>query len=133
MMKGILGIPGLTPGAAGVWAIFGMLAAALLRHRWRMRQLDIDADKLQIEANSGLRREFIDEMHALRSEVKALREENGLLRREISELHRIIDGMRRENLSAQISGQRVIQRTLMDQLDALPGSGADAPPLASGD
>jgi len=101
--------------------------------------------KMTIQVNGEVRQEFIDEMAALRSEVKASREENeklresarteseGLrgevrtlreevrkrddkidqLRDEVRSLHGVIDGMRREGLSSQLSAQRVIA-------DALP-------------
>lgn len=68
--------------------------------------------ELEIAKNSGLREEFIEEMAALRAEVKGLREENEHLRREIRELHGVIDGMRRENLTAHLAGQRVVAESL---------------------
>lgn len=103
-----------------ILGLFGILA-----RQW------VPLRKLENENNAGLRKEFIDEMHALRTEVtglrddnatlrnevKGLRGENDLLRTELREMHNVIDGMRRENQSAQISGQRVI----VDALKGLPG------------
>lgn len=78
--------------------------------------------KMTIAVNGEVRQEFIDEMAALRvevresrDEIRELRDENTALRREIGELHGVIDGMRRENLAAQHSAQRVVA-------DALPKS-----------
>lgn len=68
--------------------------------------------KMTIAVNGEVRQEFIDEMKALRDEVRELRDENTALRREIGELHGVIDGMRRENLAAQHSAQRVVADVL---------------------
>jgi uncharacterized protein YlxW (UPF0749 family) len=92
-------------------ALMGLITLAV-RYRLASR-------KLKIEENSGLRREFIEEMGALRQEVRDLRGENEILRKEIRELHAILDGVRRENQTAQVSGQRVIA----DALKGLPGAG----------
>ena len=100
--------------------------------------------KITLEDNKGLRSEFIAEMHdlrdevragraeneSLRDEVRALRAENESLRVEVRELHVIIDGLRRENLAAQLSGQREIMANMphspaierqLKRLDDLPG------------
>ena len=77
--------------------------------------------KLTLEDNKGLRAEFIEEMRELRDEVKGLREENfglrnevkglrnegDMMRGEIRELHAVIDGMRRDNLTTTLAEQRV--------------------------
>lgn len=103
--------------------LFGILA-----RQW------VPLRKIQVEENAGLRKEFIEEMAALRLEVSglrldneglrkgqdALRGENELLRKEVRELHGVIDGLRRENQAAQISGQRAIR----EHLESLPQSGA---------
>lgn len=82
--------------------------------------------KLTIEDNRGIRSEFIDEMRALREDMKGLRtensglhaavselrEENTNLRREIRELHGVIDGLRRQTLTGQIETQRTIVESL---------------------
>lgn len=89
--------------------------------------------KMTIQVNGEVRQEFIDEMAALRGEVKSSREESeGLreeirtlrsevrkrddkidqLRDEVRSLHGVIDGMRRENLGAHTSAQRVIAERL---------------------
>ena len=70
--------------------------------------------KLTISENTGLRAEFIGEMHELRSEVKDLRVENENLRKEVRELHGVIDGMRREALSAHLSQQAHVLREMPD-------------------
>lgn len=117
--------------ATGIWSILltlaGILIVAVVAYIKIMPRLR----ELEINNNAGLRKEFIEEMAALRGEVTGMREENGelrdevkglrtenkVLREEIRELHGVIDGLRRENQSAQISGQRVIA----DTLRALPG------------
>lgn len=106
MTEHLLGVPGLTFGGAGNWVIVAILVAALIRILPRLKELEIGK-------NAGLRREFIEEMHALRvevsesrEEVKSLRSENEALRKEVRELHGVIDGMRRENLTANIEMQR---------------------------
>lgn len=68
--------------------------------------------KLTVEENAGLRKEFIDEMHALRKEVRDLRRENDQLRDEVRGLHGVIDGMRRENLTGQLTAQRVMAENM---------------------
>lgn len=95
----ILGIPGLTFGGVGNWAIFAAVVVAIVRIIPQMA-------KLKVEENAGLRREFIDEMRQLRDEVTQLRTENDILRKEVRELHGVIDGMRRENLTSHIVTQR---------------------------
>lgn len=99
-------------GLFGIWRLYVL-------SRPRMRELDIGE-------NSGLRKEFIEEMAALREEVAGLRVENGELRREIRALHGIIDGMRRGQLQADLSEHSAMARQLpgltaeMDRaLDAL--------------
>lgn len=82
----------------GVAGLFGIWRLHVLA-RPKMLELEITRD-------TGLRQEFIDEMRQLRDEVKSLRDENGELRKEIRELHGIIDGMRRENLTANLAVQR---------------------------
>jgi cell division protein FtsB len=74
--------------------------------------------KMTIQVNGEVRHEFIEEMQALRSEVKGLRDENVNLRQEVRELHAVIDGMRREGLSGQISAQRVVAE-MMPQTPAM--------------
>lgn len=64
--------------------------------------------KMTIQVNGEVRSEFIEEMQALRTEVKGLRDENVNLRQEVRELHSVIDGMRREGLASQLSAQRVV-------------------------
>lgn len=96
------------------------LLGLLLRYQYVNR-------KLTVEVNGEVRKEFIEEMHALRDqigglrddnetlrgEVRTLRRENDSLRDEVRSLHGVIDGMRRENLTGHIAAQRVIA-------DALP-------------
>ena len=90
--------------------------------------------KMTIAVNGEVRQEFIDEMKALRDEVRDLRDENTALRREISELHGVIDGMRRDQLTGQLATQTVIARQMggmvppatraaLDSLDAVKGTG----------
>jgi cell division protein FtsB len=81
--------------------------------------------KLTIDYNSGLRSEFITEMHnlrdeikglrgeneGLRTEVKTMRRENDLLRDEVRQLHGVIDGLRRQSLQTTISAQGDVLRT----------------------
>lgn len=74
--------------------------------------------KMTIQVNGEVRTEFIEEMQALRVEVKGLREENDSLRKEVRELHGVIDGMRREGLSGQLSAQRVVA-DMMPQTPAM--------------
>lgn len=126
--------------AAGVWSgvavvVVAMIGAvvAYIKIMPRLRELE-DTKKLRLlelenNNNAGLRKEFIEEMAELRAEVRNLRKEVqtrddkiDLLRAEITELHGLIDGMRRENQAAQISGQRVIA----DTLKSLPQSGGSA-------
>lgn len=57
--------------------------------------------KMTIQVNGEVRKEFIDEMKALRDEVKGLREENESLRKEVRGLHSTIDAMRQANRSTQ--------------------------------
>jgi predicted nuclease with TOPRIM domain len=113
-----------------------VLIGLILRNRLANR-------RLTIEENAGLRKEFIEEMAALRHEVKDLRgevrarddkidalrietakrdEKIDLLRAEITELHGIIDGMRRENQASHISGQRVIADAIRSLPQASGGS-----------
>lgn len=68
--------------------------------------------KMTIQVNGEVRSEFIEEMQALRLEVKGLRDENDSLRKEVRELHGVIDGMRREALQAGISTQRAVVESL---------------------
>lgn len=68
--------------------------------------------KMTIQVNGEVRSEFIEEMQALRLEVKGLRDENVSLRGEVRELHGVIDGMRREALQAGISTQRAVAQSL---------------------
>lgn len=68
--------------------------------------------KMTIQVNGEVRSEFIEEMQALRLEVKGLRDENVNLRQEVRSLHSIIDGMRREGISGYISAQRVVADNL---------------------
>lgn len=90
--------------------------------------------KMTIAVNGEVRQEFIDEMKALRDEVRELRDENSALRREISELHGVIDGMRRDQLTGQLATQTVIARQMggmvppatraaLDSLNAVKGTG----------
>lgn len=120
--------------ATGVWGLLvtftSILIVAVVAYIRIMPRLK----ELENTNNAGLRREFIDEMAALRTEATALRGEVNslrdqvrrrddkidLLRQEIHELHGVIDGMRRENQAAQISGQRAIRQ----HLESLPQSGA---------
>lgn len=74
--------------------------------------------KMTIQVNGEVRTEFIEEMQALRVEVKGLREENDSLRKEVRELHGVIDGMRREGLSGQLSAQRIVA-DMMPQTPAM--------------
>lgn len=101
MSDNLLGIPGLTFGGVGNWAIVAVLLAAFIRAWPKLKELEIGK-------NAGLRREFIEEMQALREEVTGLRNENGMLRQEVRELHKVIDGMRRGNLASNIEIQREI-------------------------
>jgi uncharacterized protein YlxW (UPF0749 family) len=57
--------------------------------------------------------QLIDE---LREEVSKLRQENGELRKEVRELHGILDGMRRQQLSATLE----TQRAMIAETDASP-------------
>lgn len=68
--------------------------------------------KMSIQVNGEVRQEFIDEMKALREEVKGLRRENDSLREEVRSLHGVIDGMRRESLAGHLSAQRVVAEAL---------------------
>lgn len=90
----------------------------------------LDNRKLTVEENKGLRAEFITEMHALRDDVKGLRIENDNLRKEVLELHYVIDGLRKQNLSTQIAMLRTADERVtpeiqaaMDRLEELPGVG----------
>jgi uncharacterized protein YlxW (UPF0749 family) len=83
------------------------LLALIVKYRLENR-------KLSITENTGLRSEFIAEMRELRDEVKGLRVENAQLREEVSQLHAVIDGMRRSSLGEAISEQRVIVDSLPD-------------------
>lgn len=115
--------------AAGVWSgVLVLILVCVLAYIKIMPRLR----ELENNNNAGLRKEFIEEMAALRSEVSGLRsdnaelrkgmsdlrDENDLLRKEIRELHGVIDGLRRQNQTAQISGQRVV----VDMLRELPGA-----------
>lgn len=100
------------------------LVGMLLKNR-------LDNRKVTIEENKGLRTEFITEMHALRDDVKSLRGENDNLRKEVRELHFIIDGLRKQNLSTQIAILRTADecaspgiQAAMDALEGIPGVGA---------
>lgn len=106
--------------ATGVWGMLLTLASILIVGVVAYIRIVPRLRELENANNAGLRKEFIDEMTELRKEVKGLRDENTLLRREIHELHGVIDGMRRENQAAQISGQRAIRH----HLESLPQSGA---------
>lgn len=110
----VIGITGLF----GIWRLYVLARPRML--------------ELEIGQNTGLRKEFIEEMQALREEVKGLRLENGELRHEIRELHQIIDGMRREQLQAGASEHAVLARHLpltpamsraLDSLDQVKGTG----------
>lgn len=74
--------------------------------------------KMTIQVNGEVRSEFIEEMQALRVEVKGLRDENENLRREVRDLHGVIDGMRREGLAGQLTAQRVVAE-MMPQTPAM--------------
>lgn len=87
-------------GAFGIWRLY-VLA------RPKMRELEI-------RENAGLRKEFIEEMAALRAEVADLRVENSHLRDEIRALHGVIDGMRREQLQFGASEHAVLARSVPD-------------------
>lgn len=105
--------------ATGVWGMLLTLASILIVAVVAYIRVMPRLKELENANNAGLRKEFIEEMAALRDEVKGLRNENDLLRGEIRELHRVIDGLRRQNNAAQISGQRVV----VDALKALPETG----------
>lgn len=112
--------------ATGVWSAVAVITVAVIGAVVAYIRIMPRLRELENTNNAGLRREFIEEMAALRAEVTTLREQVrqrddkiDLMRREIGELHAVIDGMRRENQAAQISGQRVIQ----DHLQALPQTG----------
>lgn len=82
-----------------------LLAKIALNQRPQMKELEMSE-------GASLRTAFVAEMTALRGEITELRDENNALRREIRELHAVIDGMRRENLTAHLSGQRVVAEAL---------------------
>lgn len=117
--------------ASGVWTVVGMITVAIIGAIVAYIKIMPRLRELENSNNAGLRKEFIEEMGALRGEVSGLRTENGhlrnevrdlreegdLLRKEIRELHGVIDGLRRQNQTAQISGQRVVA----DALKSLPG------------
>jgi predicted nuclease with TOPRIM domain len=133
--------------AAGVWSGVAVICVALIGAVVAYIKVMPRLRELENANNAGLRKEFIEEMAALRGEVKSAREETNAsrlesegmrdevralrtevrkrddkidqLRTEIRELHGVIDGMRRENMAAQISGQRVI----VDTLKSLPQGG----------
>ncbi|QPQ55605.1 hypothetical protein IC614_03105 [Allosphingosinicella flava] len=69
--------------------------------------------KLRMQEKIDDRQGFGELIQALSGEVAALRTENQALREEVRQLHGIIDGMRRGDLSAKISAQR-------DLIDVLP-------------
>jgi uncharacterized protein YoxC len=127
--------------AAGVWSGVAVIVVAMIGAVVAYIRIMPRLREVENSNNAGLRKEFIEEMAALRGEVRSSREESeGLreevrtlrqevrnrddkidaLRSEIRELHGVIDGMRRENQAAQISGQRAIVETLK----ALPQGGA---------
>ncbi len=109
--------------ATGIWSLVGTVGLGLIGCVVAYIRIMPRLRELEHTNNAGLRKEFIDEMATLREEVQKLRVEVrdrddkiDLLRREIGELHSVIDGLRRQNQTAQISGQRVIQ----DHLESLP-------------
>lgn len=109
---------------SGLTRFFPLLNAGLICSLLALLvKFRLENRKLSITENSGLRQEFIEEMHALREEVKGLRSENGQLRDEVRQLHSVIDGMRRGALEGGISAQRVV-------LDALP-AGSVSPAIKS--
>lgn len=110
---GVLTAAGVWSGVTVVLTIVVLAVVAYIRILPRLKELEINN-------SAGLRKEFIDEMGALRRDVKDLRNENDLLRKEIRELHGVIDGLRRANQAAQISGQRVVA----DALASLPSGPA---------
>lgn len=98
-----------------------------------MMKNQITNRKMTIQVNGEVRSEFIEEMQALRTEVKGLRDENDSLRKEVRELHGVIDGMRREALQAGISTQRAVVESLpagfvplktQEALDRMKGTAA---------
>lgn len=99
------------PLNTGLISIMLGVLALLLKNQMAHR-------KMTIQVNGEVRSEFIDEMQALRLEVKGLRDENVNLRQEVRELHSVIDGMRREGLSGQLSAQRVVAE-MMPQTPAM--------------
>ncbi len=85
--------------------------------------------KLTIQVNGEMRQEWIDEMAVIRGELRGARDENeqlrddirtlrtevrkkddkiDQLRDEVRGLHGVIDGMRRENLTGQLTAQRMV-------------------------
>ncbi len=123
--------------ATGVWGMLITLASILIVAVVAYIKVMPRLKELENTNNAGLRKEFIDEMAALRGEVRSSREESeGLreevrtlrqevrrrddkidqLRSEIRELHGVIDGMRRENMAAQIHGQRAVVEAMPDDL-----------------
>ena len=119
----------ISKGTASGWTlcVLGLVGVILLAKIALMQRPQMK--QMEISEGEALRTVFVSEMAALRSEVAKLREDNaglrgevrGLrdenkgLRDEVRQLHAVIDGMRREGLSGQISAQRVVA-------DALPKS-----------
>lgn len=115
---------GWTLCAIGLMALY-LLGKIALNQRPQMRQMDL--------TEGGILREAIAaEMKGLREEITSLRDENNSLRAEVRQLHGIIDGMRREALTGQLSAQRVVADALpkspemkraLDKLDNVKGVG----------
>lgn len=107
--------------AAGVWSgVIALLLICVLAYIKIIPRLK----ELENTNNAGIRREFIDEMAALREEVVQLRTENAQLRAEVRELHNAMDGMRRQNLQEGASAAGAILAALPEA--AIPPATAAA-------
>lgn len=72
--------------------------------------------KLEIGENGAIRAEYIKEMAALREEITGLRDENKSLRDEVRELHGMLDGLRREQLTNALATQSAVARAVVDEM-----------------
>lgn len=97
------------------WMSTGFLAALVIlvaRLGKPVADYLIETHRLRAQEKKDDRQGYGELIEALTKEVHDLRSENAAMRKEIRELHGMLDGMRRENQAAQISGQRVIADTL---------------------